>query len=193
MKIFLRATREQEARFLQNANTDVERFTEVSEINSADAVIFDFQQNESSYPANAIVVKDCMHFNANAENTFYINTWPFFLENTKIEVGGKSNNTLTKVFTSLGKEIVFVEPEIGLLAARVISMIVNEGYFAVEDGVSEKAEIDIAMKLGTGYPFGPFEWSDKIGIKNIAHLLKKLALNDSRYTPSKLLLQEANS
>jgi 3-hydroxybutyryl-CoA dehydrogenase len=72
-------------------------------------------------------------------------------------------------------------------------MIINEAYFALEAGVSSKKEIDIAMKLGTNYPFGPFEWSEKIGLKKIITLLDTLSVSDSRYTPSSLMKKEMNS
>jgi 3-hydroxybutyryl-CoA dehydrogenase len=38
-----------------------------------------------------------------------------------------------------------------------------------DDEISTKAEIDIAMKLGTNYPYGPFEWSEKSGWKKYMH------------------------
>ena len=72
-------------------------------------------------------------------------------------------------------------------------MIINEGYFALQNNVSTKEEIDIAMKLGTNYPYGPFEWSKKIGLKNIYALLQKLSITDKRYTPSSLLTAEATA
>jgi len=72
-------------------------------------------------------------------------------------------------------------------------MIVNEAYFALEDKVSTPTEIDTAMKLGTNYPYGPFEWSEKIGLKNIYLLLQKLSKQDSRYTPCNLLATKANN
>ena len=65
--------------------------------------------------------------------------------------------------------------------------------FALQDKVSTKSEIDIAMKMGTNYPYGPFEWSEKIGLKNIASLLKKLTTGNKRYIPSLLLLQETET
>jgi 3-hydroxybutyryl-CoA dehydrogenase len=46
-------------------------------------------------------------------------------------------------------------------------MIINEAYFAWGDEVSSKTDIDTAMKLGTNYPFGPFEWANRIGIENV--------------------------
>ena len=70
-------------------------------------------------------------------------------------------------------------------------MIINEAYFALESNISTKEEIDIAMKLGTNYPFGPFEWSKKIGLKKIYLLLNELSKQDKRYEPSTLLTNEA--
>ena len=86
--------------------------------------------------------------------------------------------------------MITVQDEPGFISARIIAMIINEGYFAVEDHVSSKAEIDTAMKLGTNYPFGPFEWSHLIGLNNILALLQKLNLTDTRYQPSQLLMKE---
>ena len=71
-------------------------------------------------------------------------------------------------------------------------MIINEAFFALEDNVSSKAEIDTAMKLGTNYPFGPFEWAAVMGLENILALLQKLYTTDSRYKPSQLLITEAS-
>ena len=42
-------------------------------------------------------------------------------------------------------------------------MIINEAFLALQEGVSTKEEINTAMKLGTNYPLGPFEWVEKIG------------------------------
>ena len=70
----------------------------------------------------------------------------------------------------------------GFIAARIIAMIINEAYYALEENVSTKEQIDIAMKLGTNYPYGPFEWSEKIGIEKIYLLLEKLSVQNKRYT-----------
>ena len=71
-------------------------------------------------------------------------------------------------------------------------MIINEAYFTLEEKVSTKEEIDTAMKLGTNYPYGPFEWGQKIGLKKVNELLTTLAETNSRYTPAALLQKEAN-
>jgi 3-hydroxybutyryl-CoA dehydrogenase len=86
-----------------------------------------------------------------------------------------------------------VVPDVkGMIAARVIAMIVNEAYFALGDDVSSKENIDTAMKLGTNYPLGPFEWSEKIGLHNILNLLTSLSEDDKRYLPAPLLKQTSH-
>lgn len=72
-------------------------------------------------------------------------------------------------------------------------MVINEAYFTLDEKVSSKEEIDTAMKLGTNYPYGPFEWSTIIGLKNVFELLTVLSKTNSRYTASSLLQKEALS
>jgi len=123
------------------------------------------------------------------------NGWPTFL-NTHILEASAVHADLKKltetVFSFFNKTVEWLSDEPGFVTPRVVSMIINEAYFALAEEVSTKEEIDLAMKLGTAYPFGPFEWSEKIGIKNIAALLKKLSVQQPRYTPAPLLLQQAH-
>jgi 3-hydroxybutyryl-CoA dehydrogenase len=66
-------------------------------------------------------------------------------------------------------------------------MIVNEAFYALGENISTKDEIDLAMKLGTNYPQGPFDWAEKIGIEKIYSLLKKLSQKEERYIPAPAL------
>ncbi|MBK7308373.1 MAG: hypothetical protein IPI88_16100 [Chitinophagaceae bacterium] len=108
------------------------------------------------------------------ENIYRINGWATFLNRSVWEIAGTVNEEVDAVFKSLHIKINFVKDEPGFIAARVIAMIINEAYFALEDNVSSKTEIDTAMKLGTNYPFGPFEWVGLIGNKNVLALLQQL-------------------
>lgn len=121
----------------------------------------------------------------------YVTLWPGFIERTKWEVGAPMNEKASRVLQALNITPVWVSASTGLIASRVVAMIINEAYFALEDGISTKDEIDIAMKLGTGYPYGPFEWSRKIGMTAIANLLLQLSPTDKRYQPCALLLKES--
>jgi 3-hydroxybutyryl-CoA dehydrogenase len=97
-----------------------------------------------------------------------------------------------KIFDAMGWAYRFVPDVKGMVSARIVAMIVNEAYYTLEAGVSSKAEIDIAMKLGTNYPYGPFEWSEKIGLKNIYALLLELSKTDQRYLASAALREEVS-
>jgi 3-hydroxybutyryl-CoA dehydrogenase len=121
-----------------------------------------------------------------------INGWNTFLKRSIIEASGHDNTRQAeKIFYLLNKTIEWVPDIAGFISPRVIASIINEAYFALEEQVSTKDEIDIAMKLGTNYPYGPFEWSKKIGLKNIFDLLHRLAKEQKRYEPAALLIKEA--
>ncbi len=128
-----------------------------------------------------------------ASNIHRVNAWPGFLDRTIWEVATKNEIMVKQVFEKIGWTYIVSPDEPGFIAARVIAMIINEAYFAYQDRISSKEEIDIAMKLGTSYPYGPFEWAKKIGLRNIYYLLKTLSNNDIRYIPSKTLEEEVLS
>jgi len=46
------------------------------------------------------------------------------------------------------------------------------------------------MKLGTGYPYGPFEWANLIGIEKLKQLLERLAEENPIYQLSQSLRLE---
>lgn len=124
-------------------------------------------------------------------NVVRINGWKGFLKRKKWEVAGLVGEEVAAIFAAMQKEIFIVADAPGLVAARPIAMIINEAYFALEEKVSTKEEIDIAMKLGTNYPYGPFEWAGIIGLYRIYELLRILNITDKRYALSSLLKQEA--
>ena len=123
-----------------------------------------------------------------------INAWPGFLKRNIAEVSNNdeiNKNKAEEILSLLNRKADWVPDVKGFISSRVVSMIINEAYFALEENVSTKEEIDIAMKLGTNYPYGPFEWSKNIGVKNIAALLNELSVTEKRYQPASLLLKEA--
>jgi 3-hydroxybutyryl-CoA dehydrogenase len=71
-----------------------------------------------------------------------------------------------------------------------VAMIINEAWLSFGEGVSAKEEIDVAMKLGTNYPYGPFEWCNIIGPKKVYSLLNELSKTNLRYQPASLLKEE---
>ncbi|TXI68851.1 MAG: 3-hydroxyacyl-CoA dehydrogenase [Cyclobacteriaceae bacterium] len=86
-----------------------------------------------------------------------------------------------------------VKDQVGFITPRIICMIINEAYFTVEEGTATREDIDLAMKLGTNYPFGPFEWAAKIGMQNVVRILDTAhrSSGDERYQACNLLRAEA--
>lgn len=102
-------------------------------------------------------------------------------------------NGLLGILANLNISAEFVADQVGLVTPRVIAMIINEGYFTLEEGTASKEDIDLSMKLGVNYPYGPFEWGQKIGIQNVLKLLDAMFeySHDQRYKASLLLRREA--
>lgn len=123
-----------------------------------------------------------------------INAWPGFLRRNTAEACCNDEALKTeaeKILALLNRTVEFVPDIKGFISPRIVSMIINEAYFALDEKVSTKEEIDIAMKLGTNYPYGPFEWGRRIGLKKIVSLLTDLSTEEKRYQPASLLIKEA--
>ena len=147
-------------------------------------------------PAIIIVNSVITTLNDLPENFIRINGWPSFSKRNIVEASCNNDDVkirIEKIFAAFNKTAEWVPDVTGFISARVVSMIINEAYFALDEDVSTKEEIDIAMKLGTNYPFGPFEWSKKLGLRNVYDLLATLSKTNSRYEPAALLKKEALS
>lgn len=119
------------------------------------------------------------------------NNWPCKEERNLVEVAMPQNQIkiFEQIFSTLSIPFQNTKDIVGFVTARIISLIINEAFLALQEQVSTKDEIDIAMKLGTNYPMGPFEWCNAIGNKNVHELLAKLSLTEKRYTPASVLKQ----
>lgn len=118
-----------------------------------------------------------------------INGWNSFLESATVEAAApeEKRTEAEKLLAVFAKQCTWLDDKPGFVTPRVISMIINEACLALEEGVSTKDEIDTAMKLGTNYPFGPFEWMERIGRDKIYSLLIKLSRDQPRYQPAAFL------
>jgi hypothetical protein len=162
-----------------------------------DAAAF-FNLNEDAWllkyktASTPVFINSVVHPNDKKNNCIRINGWNGFLEKDTWEIAGQVDAKTEMILSAIHKKCILTADEPGFISARIIAMIINEAFFALGEEVSSKKEMDIAMKLGTNYPYGPFEWGEKIGLKNIYALLLKLSLNDSRYTPAPSLINSIN-
>jgi 3-hydroxybutyryl-CoA dehydrogenase len=126
---------------------------------------------------------------------FGFNGLPTFFNRTLLEVSVLKKEEALKlnvVLTKLGSEYLVVDDRVGMVTPRVICMIINEAYYTVQEGTATREDIDTAMKLGTNYPFGPFEWCQRIGIKHVFEVLEAVYedTKDERYKICPLLKKE---
>jgi len=147
--------------------------------------------NNLQIPVFINSVADTLQEHHHPDHVVRINGWSGFLNRNIWEVAGIVDERIASILSEIGVRFVKVPDNPGLVSARVIAMIINEAYYAMMEKVSTEEEIDTAMKLGTNYPKGPFEWKREIGVANIHQLLVKLSLHDNRCLPCPLLTQEA--
>jgi 3-hydroxybutyryl-CoA dehydrogenase len=120
------------------------------------------------------------------------NSLPSFISRKLMEVSFLNPEAKEK-FSAMANEMNWewreVKDTAGMVTPRVISMLINEACFEMEEGTASKEDIDKGMKLGTAYPIGPLEWADRIGIKNVYETLEAIynETGDARYTISALL------
>jgi 3-hydroxybutyryl-CoA dehydrogenase len=92
-------------------------------------------------------------------------------------------------FGSLGLHVEEVGDAPGMVLGRIVSQLVNEAAFALEEGVAGADDIDAGARLGLNYPRGPIEWSDAVGLDHVRAVLCALGRHrgEERYRLSPLL------
>lgn len=124
--------------------------------------------------------------------------YPSFTETKGIEIAQtkftseENFNKVKSLFENIEMEVSEVKDRPGMIAMRIITMIINEAYLVLQEGTSNKEDIDTAMKLGTNYPHGPIEWSEMIGIDLVYNILLAMMndFGDDRYRITPLLKEK---
>jgi|YelNatPaOPRAMG01_1025707.scaffolds.fasta_scaffold00358_34 3-hydroxybutyryl-CoA dehydrogenase len=113
----------------------------------------------------------------------------FKLERRAASISEALRELSMKIINPLGVKAPLNDQQVFTLA-RTISMIVNEAHFMIEEGVASQADIDLAIKLGTSFPGGPFEFTESIGRYLIGEFLQSMRkVYGDIYRPSPLLTQ----
>ena len=104
-----------------------------------------------------------------------------------------SDQTVERVrelVTSFGKLPVMVRKDVpGFVANRFLMPMLIEAARLLEEGVASKEEIDLLVKKGIGFPIGPFELGDLIGLDVGLDVISYMhdELGDPYYAPPRLL------
>jgi len=73
---------------------------------------------------------------------------------------------------SINKTVITCKDTPGFVVNRLLVPYLNEAIKLYSRGVASKEDIDIAMKLGCGYPMGPFELLDYVGLDTSYYILE---------------------
>jgi 3-hydroxybutyryl-CoA dehydrogenase len=90
----------------------------------------------------------------------------------------------------LGKETIVVTDRPGFATSRLSAMIGNEAWYMFMEGVASAEDIDKALKLALGFPMGPFELGDLVGLDVRLSVLQYLHKTlGERFRPCPLLVE----
>jgi 3-hydroxybutyryl-CoA dehydrogenase len=123
---------------------------------------------------------------------FGINALPTFINRSLLEVcvfKQEQVPQLENILKQLHWDFKLVNDRVGMVTPRILFMIINEACYTLQEGTASKEDIDTSMRLGTNYPFGPFEWANNIGIKHVYETLEAIYqdTHDERYKVCPLL------
>ncbi|KAF5898767.1 hydroxyacyl-coenzyme A dehydrogenase, mitochondrial, partial [Clarias magur] len=99
-------------------------------------------------------------------------------------------NSLLDFSKALGKHPVSCKDTPGFIVNRLLVPYLIEGLRLHERGHGSKEDIDVAMKLGAGYPMGPFELLDYVGLDTAKFIIDgwyKADPENPLFAPSPLL------
>jgi 3-hydroxybutyryl-CoA dehydrogenase len=91
----------------------------------------------------------------------------------------------------LGKEPVAARDNSGFIVNRLLVPYLLDAVRALEEGVGSVEDIDQAMKLGCGYPMGPFTLLDFVGLDTTYYIADIMfaEYRERRFAPPPLLKQ----
>ena len=106
-----------------------------------------------------------------------------------IDTSPETLETARDFVQNLGKYPVVVNRESpGFIVNRILIPYLNEAIWVYGEGLAEKDDIDLAMKLGAGMPRGPLELADSIGLDHLYASIQVFyeEFRDPKYRPHTL-------
>jgi 3-hydroxybutyryl-CoA dehydrogenase len=97
--------------------------------------------------------------------------------------------TATEFARGIGKVPVQTSDRTGFIVNRLLVPYMLDSIRALEEGVASIVDIDSAMKLGCGYPMGPFTLGDFVGLDTTFYIANIMfdEFKEKRFAPPPLL------
>lgn len=98
-------------------------------------------------------------------------------------------------FDALGMAAIVIGDTPGMCLMATVCMMVNEAADCIAQDVTDRAGVDLAMRLGANHPLGPIAWADRVGVNFIRNVLSNMQRENDpdRYRCSALLEAWADS
>jgi 3-hydroxybutyryl-CoA dehydrogenase len=72
----------------------------------------------------------------------------------------------------IGKEVIVVKEAPAFVVNRILCSMINEAFFALDEGLASAEDIDKGMILGCNHPIGPLALADLIGNDTLLHVVE---------------------
>jgi 3-hydroxybutyryl-CoA dehydrogenase len=99
-----------------------------------------------------------------------------------------------RLFAADGAKVSLIRDSAGFVAQRIVAMVVAVACEIAQQRIASPADIDLAVRLGLGYPMGPLSMGDALGASTVAGVLEGMheTTGDPRYRPSPWLRRRAS-
>ena len=97
------------------------------------------------------------------------------------------------LFQKLNRHVLVGKDLPAMIVMRTVCLLINEAADALENGVCNENDVDLAMQKGVNYPIGLLAWGYKMGLNHVVETLDHLHqwFGDDRYRVSPWLRRKS--
>jgi 3-hydroxybutyryl-CoA dehydrogenase len=89
-----------------------------------------------------------------------------------LQTSDKTYQIIQATAEKMGKTTTTSKDMPGFIANRILMPMINEAFYALQEGLANAEDIDTTLKLGANHPMGPLTLADFIGLDTCASILE---------------------